>query len=317
MEIAHAHPAWARLHPVYFEIKPHQTLSAARQLVLVMDNTEKESSGDSSSVMASLASGVISSPLSWWIFIILSLYLMEKFELGTHSLPWNFYRRSKSKVEAPNHVRERPWWRNNGFSKHDVDEDCSAMSRHSNGVKCVHGLSRRISLQQFQEFAHSQLVPKFRMQCKNDNGKFAVLVFSHITSLQDAKDLVFRQITFNGKPLVDAAQTTYPEAYRLENYIAAQGTELEHPEVAIARQVPALLAGFGRAERCYLRNPVPAIGILYCWEMPCSKCTGLLIECLSGICRKRTILAYSKEGTKEGKINFQRLVDAEISVIKI
>lgn len=281
-----------------------------------MENLENESSlGDS--MFVRLVCSAIGSPISWWVFIIFSLYLMERFQLGTHSLPWNYWRR-KSKV-SPQYVKE---WRN-GFKHDDEAEDVDGcmMTEHlhayKNGVRHVNGLSNRPFPQQFKEFIRSQVVPKFRMQCKNNEGRFAVLILSHISSLRNTQDLVFRQITFNGKPLVDSTLTTYPEPYRFENYVVAQSTESVHPEVSLVRQIPALLAGFGRTERCYLRDPVPRTGILYCSEMPCSACTELLVESLAGVCKKRTVLAYSQDETKDGKKNFQRLVDAGISVIKI
>lgn len=281
----------------------------------VMDNL---GNGESPQfVVTRLACYVVGSPISWWIFIILSLYVMEKFELGIHSLPWNYWRRRRRKGNV-SHTKD---WRN-WFSKDGESVDGSALTDHlyadSNGVGHVNGLSSRPLIPlQFKKFIRSQVVPRFRMQCKNSDGRFAMLVFSHISSLHEIQDVAFRQITFNGKPLVDPALTTYPESYRLENYIVAQGTASEHPEVLIARQIPNLLAGFGKAERCYLRDPVPTTGIVYCWEMPCSTCTGLLIESLSGVCRKITVLAYNQDGVEDGKKNIKRLVDAGISVIKL
>lgn len=283
----------------------------------VMDTIGNESAGDSpQSVVTRLACSVMGSPLSWWTVIILSLWVMEKFELGVHSLPWNYYWRTKKRDLSPVHTNGD--WRN-GFSGHGEDTDGSSDNLHaySNGVAHLNGFSRPLVPLQFKKFIRSQVVPKFRMQCKNSDGRFAMLVFTHLRSLREIQGLEFRQITFNEKPLIDPSVATYPEPYRLENYVVAQATSTEHPEGLIARQIPALLAGFGRAERCFLRDPVPRTGIMYCWEMPCSVCTGLLIDSLSGVCRKRTILAYSQDDTKDGKKNFQRLVDAGISVIKI
>ena len=282
-----------------------------------MDTIGNESTaGDSTqSVVAKLACSMVGSPLSWWIVIILSLCVMEKFELGVHSLPWNYYWRRKKRDLSPIHTTA-DW-----FSRHGEFEDTDGSSDNShpssNGVGHLNGLGRPLVPLQFKKFIRLQVVPRFRMQCKNNDGRFAMLVLTHMRSLREIQSLEFRQITFNGKPLVDPSVTTYPESYRLENYVVAQGTSTEHPEVSIAKQIPVLLAGFGKAERCFLRDPVPRTGILYCWEMPCSDCTGLLIDSLSGVCRKKTILAYSQDDPKDGKKNFQRLVDAGISVIKI
>ena len=171
----------------------------------------------------------------------------------------------------------------------------------------------------FRKFVRSQVIPTFRMHCRNSDGRFSVLVFSHVSSLRDVGRTSFRQITFNGKPLVDSSQATYPEAYRYENYVVARSNGNEHPEGLIAKEVTALLAGFGRAERCYIRNPVPTFGLLYCSSLPCHACSKKIAESLSRVCRKRMVVAYShEEGTKEQiRASIRCMVDAGISVTKI
>jgi hypothetical protein len=277
--------------------------------VMMEDSLGNGSIGESpQSAVSRLASTVIGSPLSWWLFIILSLCVMERFELGVHSLPWNYWKRKDTAK--------------NEYSRYNRDTDGTGsiynhFQANGNCVRHVNGLSRPLVPLQFKQFIRLQLVPRFRNQCRNRDGRFAVLILSHMNSLRQTQGMEFRQITFDEKPLVDSSLTSYPEAYRLENYIAAQSTATEHPEVSIAQQIPALLAGFGRAERNYLRDPTPNTGILYCSEMPCTACTELLIDSLSGVCRRKTILAYSQDGPNNRKDNFQRLVNAGISVIKI
>ena len=189
----------------------------------------------------------------------------------------------------------------------------------------------------FQWFVRSKVIPTFRGQCgessRSDSnctttttatagGNFAVLAFSHADSLQDLhQHLVFKQITFsNRKVLVDPSRTSYPESYRLENYVVAQATNDCHPEVSIARKIPALLAAFRKAERSHLRPPTPNTGVLYCREMPCLECSRILAQALSGVCRNNTVLVNSQEGVESQggrKKSFQCLADAGISVVKI
>ena len=171
----------------------------------------------------------------------------------------------------------------------------------------------------FHDFVQMKIIPTFQMQRRDDNDRFAVLAFTHLKSQHDIQDLVFKQITFNRKPLIDSKLPTYPEAYRLENYIVARETESRHPEVLIARKIPALLSAFGKAERCHMRSPTPRMCVLYCSSMPCAECTRELISSLSGVCRDRTVLAYSQENTntKESIASQKHLTSAGISVIKI
>ncbi len=255
-------------------------------------------SSDSARYFCSL---VFNNPLTWWILILLGLYLMEVFQLGPHSLPWN--------------------WRREKNSKNTKEcKNGSLKASYSNGIGPYDECDGSTVPDTFHRFVRTKIIPTFRMQCKDSDERFAVLVFSHVTSLRDVRHTRFRQITFNGQPLVNPSLVTYPEAYRYENYVVARPDGNNHPEVLITKQVPNLLAGFGKAERCYIRNPIPTFGILYCSSLPCSQCTGKIIDSLSTVCRKRMVVAYGQQeddDTKEAKANFQRMVDAGISVVKI
>lgn len=209
---------------------------------------------------------------------------------------------------------------NGSINDKDSTDGPSTCNGHvSNGhAHGMNGVNRRTVPKVFHEFMQSQVIPRFRKQCtRKDSGDFAMLVFTHIDSLWDIESVQFRQITFNGKPLVDSKLTTYPEQYRYDNYIVARTSETEHPEALIANKVPALLAAFGKAERCYIRNPVPKFGILYTRSVPCGQCTEKIIKSLAGVCRKQTVMAYSEENTLDGKESIQRLTAAGFIVVKI
>lgn len=261
------------------------------------------SSGDS---VLRLAYYLATSSISWWaLLLLLSLFLMERFDLGTHSLPWKLWRKDTKMWCSYDSVDGG--YRSGGMR--------NGNTQHNGG--CVNGIERTPSI--FHDFILSKVIPTFQMQRRDDNNRFAVLAFTHLKSLHDIRDLAFKQITFNGKPLVDPRLPTYPETYRLENYIVTRETQSKHPEVLIAKQIPALLSAFGKAERCHMRSPAPKMCVLYCSAMPCAECTRELISSLTGVCRNRTVLAYSQEDTdsKEGIVNRQHLTNAGISVIKI
>lgn len=262
-------------------------------------------SGDS--VVMRVLSKIVTSSLTWWSLVILALYLLERFDLGVHSLPWNWKKRRSSL---------KGWMNGSLNHKDSIDGPSTCSNGH---IHRPNGISRRTVPIIFHEFIQSQVIPAFRMQCtrKDNGGDFAVLVFTHIDSLQDVTSILFRQITFNGKPLVDSRLTTYPEHYRYDNYIVARSSQTEHPEALIASEVPALLAAYRKAERCYIRNPVPKFGVLYARSMPCSVCTEKIIKSLAGVCRKRTVVAYSDEDTRDGIKNAQRLTNAGFIVVKI
>lgn len=249
---------------------------------------------------------VATSSLTWWSLLVLALYLLEKFDVGVHSLPWHWRRRRKISLVL------KGGWTNGSTETTDGYMVQTCCSRHaSNGTVPS----------TFHDFIRSQVIPSFRMQCSGhgtDSEDFAVLVLTHISSLEDVGKVPFRQITFNGKPIVDSRLTTYPEKYRYDNYVAARSSETKHPEALIAGQVPSLLSAYGRAERSYLRNPTPKLGILYTRTMPCDQCTEEIIKSLGGVCRERTVLAYSEEDMRIGSAeNRQRLRAAGFTVVRI
>lgn len=277
-----------------------------------------------------------SSPLCWCALLLLCLYLVERFDLGPHSFPWS----GKDKTKWWWWLKGKSWSRLTAFFSSREYEQGQQVKQNSKD--CVNGcleLANGASLchqgdvldddapivpPKFRWFIRSKVIPTFRGQCmgadsSSNCGNFAMLAFSYADSLQDVhQHLVFKQITFsNRKSLVDPSRTSYPESYRLENYVVARATRDCHPAVSIARKIPALLAAFRKAERSHLRPPTPKTGILYCREMPCLECSRMLAQALSGVCKNETVLVYSQEGVESGKKNFQCLADAGISVVKI
>lgn len=257
----------------------------------------------SSSGLTRLICRILSSPVTWWSLLILALYLMERFDLGVHSLAWRRKRKLSSTLQ----------YMNGSCNHHSADGGpTSENGIHRTGVPTV-----------FHKYIESQVMPTFRGQCPvGGGGDFAVLVLTQLESLfWDITSLGFRQITFNcKKPLVDSNLITYPERYRYENYVVARSSETEHPEALIARQVPALLEAFRRAERCYIRNPIPKHALVYSSSLPCRQCSEELVKCLSGVCRERTVLAYSRRGTSDSRAaeeSLQCLTNAGFTVVKI
>ena len=263
-----------------------------------------ESPSEGDSVLVRMLSRMLHSSITWWSLVVLSLYLLERFDLGMHSFPWNWRKRKEYENG----------WLNGWIGKGSIDGPC-------NGHIHAHrrsGLNRSVPLI-FHRYIRSQVIPTFRKQCvrRGIDKNFAMLVFTHIDSLLDIEQLVFRQITFNGKPLVDSKLTTYPERYRYDNYLVARASESDHAEALIADRVPALLAAYGQAERSHIRNPVPWFGILYSRTMPCGQCTEKIIQSLAGVCRKRTVIVYSEDDDLDGKVNAKRLTKAGFVVVRI
>lgn len=252
------------------------------------------------------------SPLSWWILIIFSLFLIEKFELGPHSFSvcwWTSSKRSKVKQVMMNGAFPQHYDSIDGTSinGHDIlHAKSNGVMQTKNGVPLV-----------FHNFIRRQIIPKFSSQRQENNEMFAVLVLSRISSLEEIREVKFKLITFNGQPLVNSRLITYPQEYRYENYVVARSGKTRHPEALITKQVPKLVQAYGKSERCYLRNPAPKFGLLYSWFLPCSHCTDLIIERLSGVCKKEMVLAYSHLGGEGDEMNSKRLTDAGFTVVRV
>lgn len=235
-------------------------------------------------LVLSLSCYVLQTPLFWWTFIITSFYLIERLDLGIHSFRW---RRSRDQGYC-----------NGSIDSHEEETDgpndkCQVRNgKNSNGHLHMNGAV-------FHSFIQKRVIPNFRSQCQEGEHSFSVLILSNITSVQDIERVKFRQVTFNGMPLVDSKRTMYPKPYRYENYIVARPDQSEHPEAMIMKEVPALVKAYGSKERCYIRNPVPKFGLLYSWTMPCSVCTKLIVKSLSKVCSEKVVLAYTRSNETE------------------
>ena len=252
---------------------------------------------------------VFMNPICWWAAIFLALFLIERYQLGTHCFSWP-NGAAKNKIE-------RKTFMNGTIRGLDTTDG-----------KCVNGMHHSKDIQipyVFHKFVRTKVMSQFQLQCQSSDNRFAVLVFSRIKNLMDIEKVDFKQITFNGRSLVDSRLSMYPQDYRFENYVVARlgSRDTEHPESLITEKVPLLLSAYGRSERCYLRETTPKFAILYCWAMPCIHCTQLIIKSLSGVCSKGVVVAYSNltvpggGGKKEGEKSHQLLTDAGFIVVNI
>lgn len=261
------------------------------------------------------------SPLSWWLCVLLSLFLINTFQLGPHCFSWSYIRRKVMSL--------RNGTKGCSYDSTDHGDMNGTSPNHSTALKQGRGINKEDDDSDNHmvlcKFIQTKLIPKFVLQCRDKDDNFAVLVFSRISSLRDIKRVKFNQITFNGKAQVDCRLTTYPEDYRYENYVVARSDSVEHPESSIMKQIPTLLAAYGKRERCYMEDPKPKLVLLYSLEMPCANCTHQILKSLYKMCssnggRSRVVLAYSQlcDGEEEeGKRNHKRLVDAGFIVVKV
>ena len=261
---------------------------------------------------------LLQSPLFWLALIIISFYLIERLYFGIHCLEWTS-RRTRH-LSYCNGIA--------GFYKSEIDgtselqQTADSVSHGRNVEHCNgHVLQNDDMPTVFHNFIQKRLIPAFHSQCQQGDHKFAVLALSNISRVDDIENVKFRQITFNGVPLVDSSRAMYPQPYRYENYIVARPDGSVHPEAMIMAQVPALVKAYKLKERCYIRCRKPKFGILYCWTMPCSTCTKLIIQSLSGVCSVRVVVAYTQrnETEKDHVIhkNRQMLTSAGFAVVKV
>lgn len=246
-------------------------------------------------------STVISSSITWWVISLLALLLIERYDLGLHSLPWHHHYHYSN--------RKLIWNRAVGSSSLDTIDGDVETDGYGKSSNCLVPM-------EFYSFISNFVIPNFSLQCQSKGQNYAVLSLTRIDSLHKISALSFEHITFNGKPLVDPKKCVYPEAYRYVNYVVARTTTTtsssnskddQHPLALIAKQVPSLLRAYRASERSYMRDPVPRFGVLYCHTVPCcSVCTHLITKALAGMCSRKIVLAYSElkgSGGVEESIN--------------
>lgn len=265
---------------------------------------------------------VTHAPLFWVALVFASFYLIERLDLGIHCFRWT----STSGRDRSTSGRDRGFCNGSVYCRESKLDGICALQQtadsenqdrngklHSNGHVC------RVP-PVFHNFIQKRLIPSFHSQCQDGEHNFAVLVLSTITSVHDIESVKFRQVTFNGMPLVDPRRITYPQSYRYENYVVSRPDGSDHPEAMIMRQVPALIKAYKMKERCYIRNPTPKFGVLYSSTMPCSACTKLIIKSLSGVCAVGVILAYTHRNEEKGSLirkSHQMLTSAGFVVVKV
>ena len=256
------------------------------------------------------------SPLFWWIIVFCLFFIIEKFDLGIHCFSW-FKNLKKGQADCSNGTvsnSEEQVDGANGF--HPISNSDLHDSRTTNSHVLQNGHVPVV----LHNFVRHKLIPTFSSHSKEEDPHFSVLVLSNIPSEQKIKEVKFRQVTFNGMPLVDPQRLTYPHSYRYENYIVARPSESEHAEAMIVKELKSLVKAYGVKERCYLRTPVPKFGLLYSRTMPCTECIELVAKTLPSICSQKIVLVYSQESSEERDIvqeNLRTLKNAGIMVAKI
>ncbi len=282
----------------------------------------------------------LESPLFWWIVIISLLYLIERFDLGIHCFSWiNKLKRHQNDGNTdcngvhvsrvangihinPDHSKCRESKLKNGCTLNGhVRNGHIGNGPIRNRQMCSgHIIQNGHVPTVLNHFIRHSVIPTFRPHTKGTDPDFSVLVLSNISSVGEVKGVHFRQVTFNGRPLVDPALPVYPQSYRFENYMVARPSGCSHAETLIINNLRTLLKAYGVKERCYVRTPTPKFGLMYCWAMPCSKCVQLVVKRLSSICSQKFVLVYSNDNSEQWSTiqeNQRMMKNAGILVAKI
>lgn len=277
---------------------------------------------------------ILRSPFLWWSVIISLFYLIEKLDLGVHCFSWLDRLRRRRRHHHDNNAAvcngKQTLHTVNGIhsgSNHSECEEskigngCTGNGRIRNGHSYSgHVIQNGHVPTVLNDFIRRAVIPTFKPHTEGKEPHFSVLVLSNISSVGEVKHVNFRQVTFNGRPFVDPKLTVYPQSYRYENYIVARPSGDKHAEALIIKDLQTLLKAYGVKERCYLRSPAPKFGLMYCWTMPCSDCTQLLVNRLSSVCSQKFVLVYSHENSEKwSKVQESRrtLKAAGILVAKI
>ena len=177
----------------------------------------------------------------------------------------------------------------------------------------------------FQDFIIDIIIPSFKEQRSTGN-QFAVVVLLSEKDFNNIFSATFVPSN-DGRPLVDNYFVSMPHnAIDYGNYIAARPISNSwHSEEEIFGKYSSINSPFSQLWTAYMRHngSPPKCILLYSWNLPCSRCTDVIIRSLNNDTYSCTsvIVAHtmcwqreSEDGHRRNKENF---VKENITVVQV
>ena len=200
-------------------------------------------------------------------------------------------------IISPIHTERKP---NGVIADMRSQRSCLKSDLNQNGQNLTLGAGIRLTPDDFEQFIGYNVIMKFEKQRQVKYQFFVVLLASE----DDLRDLT--NITFHPheslslqQPLVNNRELTMPSANRYGNYIVARFESCEyHSEEVVFG--PKYDNPFSQLWSAYVHenNNEPKAIIMYSWNLPCRRCTELIVNILSeeqySASGVRVLIAYSR-----------------------
>ena len=174
----------------------------------------------------------------------------------------------------------------------------------------------------FHNFITATVIPSFEKQ-RLIGYQFAVVVFLSEKDFNNICDTTFVP-SYGGQPLLDKYHPSMPK--NAINYQAAHpSSDGCHSEEEIFGKYSSINSPFSRLWSAYMRRngSPPKCVLLYSWNLPCSRCTDVIIRslnedtysCTSVIVAHTTY--WQRESEDEHRKNTEKLKKENITVVQV
>ena len=176
----------------------------------------------------------------------------------------------------------------------------------------------------FQDFVTDIIIPSFKEQCATGN-QFAVVVLLSENDLYNICGTTFVP-SDDGQPLLNKYHPSMPlNKTCYGNYIVARPNSSWHSEEEIFGKYSSINSHFCELWTAYMRHnrSTPKCVLLYSWQLPCSRCTDVIIRSLNDSMYRCTsvIVAHTiywrSESEEEHRENEKKLKKENIAVVQV
>ena len=179
----------------------------------------------------------------------------------------------------------------------------------------------------FDNFITDTVVPSFKKQRSTGRYQFAVVILLSENDFDDISDMGFEPSNILGEPLLNNTYPSMPRnAANYGNYIAARPDSVScHSEEEIFGKYSSINSPFRELWTAYMSHngSTPKCVLLYTWQLPCTRCTDVIIRSLNDDMYRCTsvIVAHTiywrSESEEEHRENKEKLKKENIAVVQV